>query len=106
MSDQEDFELLPSFMQMEAAGNSHPTVRRMARRQRKALKFQALDDQVFAALLDRVGGDETTARIYWTLGRQVRSYMVGPHGAKTVDEVLEMFDDEDLDALAEQTADT
>ncbi|MFN2483343.1 MAG: recombinase family protein [Candidatus Limnocylindria bacterium] len=46
---------------MEARGSTDPTVRNIARDERRGLKLQALGDQVFAALLDRYRGDPETA---------------------------------------------
>jgi len=98
-------EPLPSPLQLEAQGSRDPVIRAMARGQRKAMRIQAVDDQVFAALLARVGGDEATARVYWDLGRRVRAYMSVPGLRSGPDDILSMFDDDELDDLAEQMSD-
>ena len=94
----EDDQLLPSPMQMVARGNKDPLIRRMASEQQKDMRRQALDDQVFAALLERLGGDEETAALYWRLSRKVQAYIGGRHGAQSVADVFDTLDlDDDPD---------
>ncbi len=87
-------ERLPSPMQMEAAGDARPIIKKMARDQRRTLRHQAFDDQAFAAVIERYGGDADTAAAYWRLSRTVHAITRGPAACTTVDEVMEHLEDE------------
>lgn len=80
-------------MGREARGDHRREVRAAARAERKALRLQAWDDQIFAAVLARYGGDEQTAALYWRLSRTVLANLSGPGKWGTVDEVLDYLAD-------------
>ena len=102
MAESQEPEALGSPMRSEAEGNANQVIRKMARDQRSRMRVQARDDQVFAALLERVGGDEHTARVYWTLARRVQAYASYRPMTTTVHDILDVFEEDELDALSEQ----
>ena len=55
MTDEEDFQPLPSAMGLEAEGDTRPGIKLAARREREELRRTAFDDQILAALVSRYG---------------------------------------------------
>ena len=53
----------------QAQGLTDDLTRVLIRQERALMRSQALDDQMFAAILDAFGGDGRTARIFWEASR-------------------------------------
>lgn len=64
--DDAHFQPLPSAMAMEAAGNKHPLIRKIAREKRAQLRRDALVEQTFSILWERHGtGDDDHRDLAW-----------------------------------------
>ncbi len=74
-----------------AAGMTDELTRSLARQERELLRTQALDDAMFAAVLEAFGGDERTARIYWYAGRYVLGLTSGRHPVTDPAEVVRIL---------------
>ena len=57
-----------------AQGMTDGLTQALARQERELMRAQALDDQMFAAILESFGGDERTARIFWDASRTVLAH--------------------------------
>jgi hypothetical protein len=89
MTDEEDFQPLPSAMGLEAEGDTRPEIRLWARQEREELRRRAFDDQILAALVSRYGDDAKAAARYWRLSRTVKAITTGRDRCRTVEEVLD-----------------
>ncbi len=74
-----------------AAGMTDDLTESLAEQERELLRTQALDDAMFAAVLEAFGGDERTARVYWYAGRHVLGLTSGRHPITDPDEVVRLL---------------